>query len=337
MDNNYYDSNKTRQRKTYNKRKKRLNIKKFFMGFVASVLTITVILSGLFAAVLYAGRGSILKGISVVFGGTPEEPANVLLIGLDKSTMHGDVIMVVQLDPVDNEINILSIPRDTRVEVSPGRYDKINHTMGYSNPEKSIINAVEGVTGIPIDFYCEITFEGFRKFIDELGGVEFDVPVPMHYEDPDQDLYIHIDKGLQVLNGQQAEGVVRFRNTYARADLQRIEVQQDFLKALFEQKLNGGIVKKVPEILEVMYEEVETDFPLDLAMRYSGMLESLNGESLSAFTLPCKDASISGVSYVAPIEEEVRQLVLTEFGYPKDKAKDLKKENEAGGPIDELE
>ena len=242
--------------------------------------------------------------------------------------------MLVGLDPIENKITVLSIPRDTRVEVSPGRYDKINHTMGYENPEETIMNAVENLTGMPVDYYCEITFEGFRDFIDILGGVEFDVPVDMHYEDPAQDLYIHVNKGLQVLNGEQAEGVVRFRNTYARADLQRIEVQQDFLKAMIEQKLNSGIVRKAPAIIEEMYESVKTNVSIKTALSYAGMLDEMDSDSFTTCTLPGVAQTIGGVSYVVPNEVELKELILTEFGYPES---EKPKASDNNGPIDELE
>lgn len=291
-----------------------MNKKKFFTSFIITILAFCMIFGGLYAAT----GGFSISGIANLFGGKATEKMNVLVMGLDKEARRADVIMVVGLDPIENEITLLSIPRDTRVEVSPGRYDKINHTMGYEDPEETIINAVENLTGMPIDYYCEITFEGFRNFIDILGGVEFDVPVDMHYEDPAQDLYIHVNKGLQVLNGEQAEGVVRFRNTYARADLQRIEVQQDFLMALFEQKLNVKYILKAPAIIEEMYESVNTNLSIRNALRYVGLLGDLTTESLSTDTLPGNPQMINGVSYVVPDKEALSDIVLTEFGYPEE-------------------
>ena len=310
-----------------------MNRKKFLNSFLLTVLALIMIIAGLSAA-----RGGLsLSGVAQLLGGAPTEKINILVMGLDKEARRADVVMVVGLDPKKDKISILSVPRDTRVKVSSTRYDKINHTMGYSNPEETIISSVEKLTGMPINYYCEITFEGFRRFIDELGGVEFDVPVNMHYEDPTQDLYIHINKGLQVLDGKQAEGVVRFRDTYARADLQRIEVQQDFLMALFEQKLNAGIIRKAPGIIEIMYEEVKTDVPWDLALRYVGMLSGLDKDSLSTFTLPGEPRTMGGVSYVVPDEEKIKQLILTEFGYPEDEAAKLEERDKANKPVEELE
>ncbi len=291
-----------------------MNKKKYLTSFIITILAFCMILGGLLAAT----GGFSINGVSRLLGGGIAEKSNILVMGLDKEAKRADVIMVVGVDPERNTVSVLSIPRDTRVEVSPGRHDKINHTMGYKNPEETIIKSVENLTGIPIDYYCEITFEGFRNFIDILGGVEFDVPVDMHYEDPYQDLYIHVNKGLQVLNGEQAEGVVRFRNTYSRADLQRIEVQQNFLMALFEQKLSAKYIFKAPAIIEEMYESVNTNLSLRNALRYVGVLRDLNSESLSTYTLPGNPQMIGGVSYVVADKNKLADIVLTAFGYPEE-------------------
>ncbi len=316
-----------------------MNKKKYFVSLIITVMALLSIFAGLNAAL---SGGSIMDNISHLLDKTTSDKMNILVLGLDKEAKRADVIMVVGVDSEYDKITVMSIPRDTRVEVSPGRYDKINHTMGYTNPEETIINAVKNLTNMPIHYYCEVTFEGFRDFIDLLGGVEFDVPVDMHYDDPAQDLSIHLDKGLQVLNGAQAEGVVRFRNTYARADLQRIEVQQDLLRALFEQKLTAKYILKAPRLIKEMYESVNTNLSVATALRYVGMLKNLSAESLSTCTLPNTPRTIGGVSYVVPVTEQVKQVVLTEFGYPQEEAKALKeaqKEAAKGvfsGPIDEL-
>ncbi|MBR2500714.1 MAG: LCP family protein [Clostridia bacterium] len=319
-----------------------MNKKKYFTSLIITVLVLVSIFAGLNAAL---SGGDLFDNLSHIMDKTTSDKMNVLVLGLDKEAKRADVIMVVGVDAERDKITVMSIPRDTRVEVSPGRFDKINHTMGYENPEETIINAVKNLTGMPIHYYCEVTFEGFRNFIDILGGVEFDVPVNMHYDDPAQDLSIHLDKGLQVLNGAQAEGVVRFRNTYARADLQRIEVQQDLLRAIFEQKLTAKYILKAPSIIKEMYESVKTNLSVSTALKYAKMLKRLDSESLNTFTLPNTPKMLYGISYVVPIESELKELILTEFGYPEEEAKALmeaekaaKKQNKGGaiGPIDEL-
>jgi len=232
--------------------------------------------------------------------------------------------MVVSVDPDENTVKVLSIPRDTRVQYSESRYDKINHSMGYKNPEETIIRLVKQVTGMPIHYYCEVDFMGFRNVIDILGGVEYDVPINMHYDDPAQDLHIHVNKGLQVLDGKDAEGVVRFRNTYANGDYDRINLQQDFLRELFKQKLQAKYIKKAPAIINEIYEHVTTNFSVADATKYLGMLKRMTPDSLQTYTLPGNSQYISGISYFVYDMQETKKLVLHEMGYPEDEAKRLK-------------
>ncbi len=297
-----------------------MNIKKFFLSMLITILVVAVVAGGLQAA-RFMFDTNLSAEIARLLDRTSGDKVNVLLMGLDKDKTRADVIMVVSVDPECNEVNVLSIPRDTRAQYSETRYDKINHAMGYKNPEETIIRLVKNITGMPIHYYCEIDFMGFREVIDILGGVEFDVPVNMHYDDPVQDLHIHVDKGLQVLDGEDSEGVVRFRNTYVNGDYDRIQVQQDFLHALFEQKLQPQYITKAPAIIKEIYEHVRTNFSVADATGYLKMLKKMDTESLSTHTLPGESRYMSGVSYFVYDSEKTRQLILEEFGYPEEEAK----------------
>ena len=299
-----------------------MNKKKFFVSMFVTFLVVIFVAGGLFAANFLFGT-SLSDTISSIFDRSKTGKINVLLLGVDKDKTRSDVMMVVSVDPEFNTIKVLSIPRDTRVKVSETKHDKINHSMGYKNPEEMVIKMVKQVTGMPIHYYCEISFEGFRNIIDILGGVEFDVPVDMHYEDPAQDLYIHVNKGKQVLNGKDAEGVVRFRKSYATGDLGRINTQQDFLKALFEQKLQPQYIAKAPSIIKEVYEHVKTNLSVADALKYVKMLKKMDANSLSVHMLPGNSRTISGVSYFIYDEAKTKQLVLEEFGYPEEEAKKL--------------
>lgn len=123
---------------------------------------------------------------------------------------------------------------------------KLNAIHSYSDEKNCCTNTVlqiEDLLGINIDHYVKIDLDAFRKIVDTVGGVEVDVPQDMDYEDPVQDLYIHLDAGLQTLNGEQAEQLVRFRK-YPTGDEGRIEVQQLFLKALAEKVLSSESILK---------------------------------------------------------------------------------------------
>lgn len=300
-----------------------MNKKKFFLSMLITILVVFTISGGLMAAQFLFGT-NLSAEIEKYLDKTTTDKVNVLLMGLDKDRTRADVIMVVSVDPEYNTVNVLSIPRDTRAKYSESRYDKINHAMGYKNPEETIIRLVREITGMPIHYYCEIDFMGFRDVIDVLGGVEFDVPVNMHYDDPYQDLHIHVDKGLQVLDGEDAEGVVRFRNTYVNGDYDRIKVQQNFMKALFEQKLKPEYIKKAPAIMEEIYEHVKTNFSIADATKYLGMLKKMTTDSLQTHTLPGESKYMSGISYFVYDPEDTKELILYNFGYPEEEAKRLR-------------
>lgn len=291
-----------------------MNQKKFFFAMLATLLVFMTVAGGVgLAKFMY--RTSLSEEVIKHLDKPVTDKVNILLLGLDKGQMRSDVMMIVSLDPKRNVINVMSIPRDTRVKVSESRYDKINHTLGYKNPEELVIRVVKEITGMPINYYCEVDFMGFRNVIDILGGVYFDVPVNMHYEDPAQDLKIHVNKGYQLLDGYNAEGVVRFRHTYVNGDEGRIAVQQDFLKALFAQKLTPQYIAKAPQMLDEIYKHVKTNFTVAQALQYVGMLNKLTPESLSTFQLPGEPKYMNSLWYYIYDQTKVTQLVYEEFGY----------------------
>ncbi len=305
-----------------------MNVKKFFLSMIITVLVIATLIGGLNVGKLLFDT-NLSSEIEKYLDKVSSSKENILLMGVDKEGLHADVIMLVSLDSKEKTIRVLSIPRDTRVEYSGGRYDKINHALAYENGEEKVISLVKQITGMPIHYYCEVNFEGFRNVIDILGGVEFDVPEDMHYEDPAQDLYIHVNKGLQLLDGKDAEGVVRFRATYVEGDTKRIGVQQDFLRALFKQKLKPEYLRKAPALIEEMYEHVTTNFSVADATKYIKTLKKMDENSLKTFTLPGEGKYVGPVSYFVYDAPATRKLLLEEFGYPEDEAREWRKQKEA--------
>ena len=286
-----------------------MNIRKFFMSIMVTILVFVTVAGGVGLARFLFGT-SLSDEITSLLD-KPVDKLNFLLLGTDKGGMRADVIMLVSVDPKIPTVKIISIPRDTRVDVTGnGRYDKINHTLGYKEGEKTLINAVKRITGMPINYYAQIDFEGFRNIIDILGGVDFDLPINMHYDDPYQDLHIHLNKGFQHFDGKMAEGVVRFRATYANGDEGRIEMQQAFLKAIFEQKLTPQYLARAPQIINEVYENVKTNFAVSDALKYVSTIKKLTSESLATFKLHGAPKYMSGISYYVYDNEEVENLVL---------------------------
>lgn len=196
---------------------------------------------------------------------------NVLILGVDKTEGLSDVIMVVRYDEENGKISAMSIPRDTYVEYN-GHTRLVNSIYGAGGVE-AVSRVVTELTGFGINYYVQFNVGTFEKLIDLLGGVEFDVPQNMNYDDPVQDLHIHLKKGLQTLNGHDAEAMVRFRG-YPQADLKRVEVQQDLLKALIKQKVSAKYIAKIPSVYSELKDDIECNMSInDMAIYAKSMLK----------------------------------------------------------------
>jgi LCP family protein required for cell wall assembly len=198
-----------------------------------------------------------------------EKPLNILLMGIDrvpnqennpeaKFAGRSDTMLLIRFNPDDSSIKILSIPRDSRVELPDGRSNKINSANAIGGIDYTKETIANNLSGITVDKYIRVTSEAFEKLIDSVGGVKVYVPKDMQYTDQTQGLYIDLKEGEQVLNGTQAEGFVRYRKD-SLGDIGRIQRQQILLKAL-QQKLQSPITLwQMPKIWKVLESEVDTD------------------------------------------------------------------------------
>lgn len=178
-----------------------------------------------------------------------------------------DTIMLGVFDTGAKKASLISIPRDTVVRYN-GSYIKINASYSYGGVE-AVRDCVSRMLAVPIDYYVTVNTRAFREIVDEIGGVDFNVPVNMDYEDPYGNLYIHIKAGYQHLNGKQAEGVVRCRSCYSNADIGRAATQRAFLTALAKQTITLSNVTKVTSLINILNTYVESDMPLN-TMVYFG-------------------------------------------------------------------
>ncbi len=150
---------------------------------------------------------------------------------------------------------------------------------------------VEELLGIPIDFYIRVRLSAFQRLVDAVDGVWFDVPRDMNYDDPAQNLHIHLQKGYQLLNGEQAMGLVRFRQDNngndSFGDVGRAGVQQDFLKAMLKQVISGASVSSLPALIDVVLNQVETDADLNACLYFGKALLDMDLDGrLETETLP---------------------------------------------------
>lgn len=199
-------------------------------------------------------------------------PTNLLVMGIDEVpgaspgskaifASRSDTMLLVRVDPDQRDINILSIPRDTQVDIPGMGVTKINHANWKGGAELASEVVSQTLNGASVDRYVRISTGAFRELVDLLGGVEVYVPQPMKYEDQTQKLKIDLRPGLQTLNGDQAEQFARFRNDQY-GDIGRAQRQQALLKALRQRLTNPLVLTRLPKIFSVMQKYVDTNLSL---------------------------------------------------------------------------
>lgn len=224
-----------------------------------------------------------------------------------------DTIMLGVFDTNAKTASLISIPRDT-VVYQNGKYRKINST--YADGEEAVAAAVRDLLGVPVDYWVSVNLKAFNSIVNQIGGVYFTVPVDMDYEDPYQDLYIHIKAGYQKLDGKQAEGVMRCRNCYPSADIGRTATQRAFLVALAKQTITPSNADKVTSLINTFNQYVSTTMKLSdmvwfgtqaIGMDLDAALTtgSLEGEWISPYWQLDDDAVLELVNGLGIYQEEV--------------------------------
>ena len=251
------------------------------------------------------------SSMDIVVGGR----INVMIMATDKGGLLTDTMMLASCDSDRKQINIMSFPRDTRVQYGRS-YQKLNavYALGKEGERhENTIEYIKELTGLPVHYYVVVNPDGFRRIIDTLDGVWIDVPIRMYYSDPDQGLYIDLKPGYQLLDGKKAEQFCRFRSGYANADLGRIEAQQNFVKALFDQKLKPEYLMKSGEIYQHIEDCVDTNFSVSDIPIFLKIFDSLKGDSIRTYEMPMTTQTINGISYVICDVQKTRNLIKTEF------------------------
>ena len=228
-----------------------------------------------------------------------EQTYTFLLAIPDQESGNADSIMVVTYDVPNQKVGMVSIPRDTLVDE---KYPKINSSMaaGIDNLER----VVSELVGFPLDFYVTLDLDAFIEIVDAVGGVEFNVPVEMYYDDPAQDLHIHYQPGVQYLNGQQAMEVCRFRHNadgtgYPLGDVQRAETAQQMMLTVAKKLMSVDSLVNINEFIEIVERNIETDLSgTDIAWFAAKALGLNLSTGISGEALPGDgNASYKGVNY----------------------------------------
>lgn len=269
-----------------------INLSIFLSGFLFFMGLFLLIAMNNQPGTLFPQDSFLEKLVSPYRGGS--ESVNILVLGVDKVGANTDTMMVVNFNPYNAKVSILSIPRDTKVNFNGGAR-KINSTYSAGGSPLAITSA-EGLLNLEIKYYVVVKLSILKDVVDQLGGVDYDVPVNMDYDDPTQDLHIHIRKGQQHFDGALAEQFIRFRqpNTYNDeimkyydgSDLKRIDAQQSFLKELLGQKLNVLNIGKLNGVIRSVFNNIETDITMNDLSMWMGSLSKFKPDEMQLFKLP---------------------------------------------------
>ena len=216
--------------------------------------------------------------------GRKEGVYTIVLAGTDMDGVNTDVLMVAALDVINNTLEVVNIPRDTQINVRRSN-KKINSAWilgGIDNLNKEL----SSIIGFVPDTYAVVNLQGFEEIVDAIGGVDFDVPRDMYYNDPSQNLHISLRKGYQHLDGAKAIQMIRFRKTYPGGDYDRIPVTQDFLKAVAHQTLKLGNLFKIGEFAEIAEEHLKTGMDTGQIVWFLRELMKLDEEDIHFNMLP---------------------------------------------------
>ena len=291
------------------KRKKKKKVR-----ITVIVVVVLALLIGEFAILMnhWVSPPSLTGGLS---DGNPDDGVNVsadgrkkgcytfLIAGKDRAAGLTDTVLVGMLDTENKSLKFVSIPRDTAVNVyykpkKMNQYYAAAENNGKDGVE-ALIGGAEQILGSRVDSYALFDVEVFVELIDAMGGIDFDVPVDMDYDDPGQDLSIHVQKGYQHLNGYQTMGVFRFRNTYANGDIGRIDVQHQLLKAMTSQFLKLHNIPNLNKLIDIYEKEVTTNLSAGNVMFYVKEFLKLDESAISFETIPANyNGTKNGMSYV---------------------------------------
>jgi len=319
---------KIREKKTVKKK-----TKKRFRAIRVLLFIIISFMLAIGSFVVYSGckNGWGFSNMLVTLAGHDQETLKnldelrVLLLGVstDTSAVLTDTIMVASYNPKTQQASLLSIPRDTfvgRNEASATSYNKINAL--YQTSADKILSAVNDLTGLDLQYYVVVDTEALIKVVDAIDGVEFNVPINMDYDDSSQDLHIHLKEGVQVLDGEKAENLVRFRHnndgtsypaSYGDNDVGRMRTQREFITEVAKKTLQVKNIVKIREFIDIAYEYIQTNITISVMKDYVPYAIDFNMENIKTGTLPGTNQKINGLWFFKANKTETKELVSQMF------------------------
>ena len=326
-----------RNRKATNTRtkKKKSVAKRIFLV----ILLLLLIGGGVFAYKTYKNGGGLSGMLATAVGHDENTKKNLgefkcLVLGIstdEQGALLTDTIMVASYNPNTQKATLLSIPRDTYTGNTPSKataYEKINSVYSRHEDPQDVLDEVNEITGLNLEYYVIVKTEGFIKLVDAIGGVTFNVPIDMDYDDTSQDLHIHLKAGEQLLDGDKAEQLVRFRHNndgssypeeYGDNDTGRMRTQREFIMAVIQQTAKVENIFKLGQILEVAQENVITNIDFNVAKDYIPYAVEFSTENLLTATLPGENTNKNAAgTWIFVHDEDETAALIQELFYDRD-------------------
>ena len=333
------NSNKREKKGTTNKKKKKVWKK------VLLIMLFIILIAGSVFAYKVCKNGGGMSGMLATVVGHDENTKKklgefrclILGISTDQENVDlTDTIIVASYNPNTQKATLLSIPRDTYTGKTPAKataYEKINALYSRKHRPDETLEAVNEITGLDIKYYVVVKTEALIKLVDVIGGITFDVPIDMNYDDTSQNLHIHLKAGEQKLDGDKAEQLVRFRHNnddtsypeeYGDNDTGRMRTQREFIMQVIKQTAKPENIFKIGEILEVAKEYVITNIDFEVAKDYVPYAVEFNTDDLLTASLPGinTNKNTSG-TWVFTHDKKATQALIQELFYDRDNTEEL--------------
>lgn len=333
------NSNKREKKGTTNKKKKKVWKK------VLLIMLFIILIAGSVFAYKVCKNGGGMSGMLATVVGHDENTKKklgefrclILGISTDQENVDlTDTIIVASYNPNTQKATLLSIPRDTYTGKTPAKataYEKINALYSRKHRPDETLKAVNEITDLDIKYYVVVKTEALIKLVDVIGGITFDVPIDMNYDDTSQNLHIHLKAGEQKLDGDKAEQLVRFRHNndgtsypeeYGDNDTGRMRTQREFIMQVIKQTAKPENIFKIGEILEVAKEYVITNIDFEVAKDYVPYAVEFNTDDLLTASLPGinTNKNTSG-TWVFTHDKKATQALIQELFYDRDNTEEL--------------
>ena len=343
IDNKKKSQNKSKKKEPNKKQNKEKKKMKKWKKVLLIILLILLIAGSAFAYKVHRNGGGLTGMLATVAGHDENTKKNLgefkcLILGISTDQAGVDLtdtIMVASYNPNTQKATLLSIPRDTYTGKNAAKataYEKINALYGRKHRPDETLAALNEITGLDIQYYVVVQTEALIKLVDVIGGVTFNVPIDMKYDDPTQDLHIDLKAGEQLLDGDKAEQLVRFRHNnngtsypeeYGDNDTGRMRTQREFIMQVIKQTAKPENIFKIGEILDVAEKYVITNIDFGVAKDYVPYAVEFNTENLLTATLPGTNTNKNiAATWVFIYDKKQTASLIQELFYDRDKTEE---------------